>query len=91
MRMPDGAVLLAIGSIVEIRMEGDGERDDPLVLLEADIAAVERGRPDIGIDLRPFELAGGGRRRLAGIGADAGAEDGMAVIGDDAREGRRAE
>ncbi|MDR7142911.1 hypothetical protein [Rhizobium sp. BE258] len=38
-------------------MEGDGERHDALVLVEADIAAVERGRPDIGIDAGSFELA----------------------------------
>ena len=61
------------------------EKFDTLASLEADVPGVEGGRPDIGVDLGAFELARGLRRNLAGVGANAGPEDGLAAIGRDLR------
>ena len=66
-RVPDFPVDAAIGGVVEIGMEGDREGDDPLPGLKADIAAVEAGRPDIGVDPGALELAGGGGLFCAGV------------------------
>ena len=83
--MPDVPVLPATGRVVEIRVEGDGERHDALRLVEADLAAVEAGRPHIGIDAGSLELARRIRLVLACLAAHAGREDGLVALGHDGR------
>ena len=83
MWMPDVTVYPAIGGIVEIGVEGYGEGDDALIVLEADIAAIEARGPNIGVNAGAFELARGVGLVDAGLAADAGGEDGVVAMSDD--------
>src|SRR5690606_1148662 len=84
MRMPDVAVRPTIGGIVEVGVEGDGQSHDTLAAIEADVATVERRRPDIGIDARSLEPTGGIRLVDTGFAAHPGGENGIVALGDDA-------
>ncbi|MFZ0494944.1 MAG: hypothetical protein WBE80_06210 [Methylocella sp.] len=80
MGVPHGAVLHAVRAIVEVRVKGHGQRDDPLLGVEADGRTVEAGRPDIGVNTAPSERAGRGGPVGAGLARYGDPEVGSVTI-----------
>ncbi len=54
--MPDLQALAGISGIVEIRMEGDGQAYNALILVKPDLTAIKAGLTDIGIDTGIFKF-----------------------------------
>ena len=73
-------VFIGLRRVVEVRVRGQGERENAGLGVETDRAAVEAGRPDVAVDFGAGERTLGGRHAAASLAVNQLLEDQIAAV-----------
>lgn len=77
--------LAGISGIVEIRMEGDGQAYNALILVKPDLTAIKAGLTDIGIDTGIFKFTRRTGLVVSGFTAHPRGKDRVVAFSNDGR------